>query len=75
MKLGLDANIQSMSQAGIGKINLSDLIPAYEVGGFPEDGLFFANHNELVGRFDNGRTVVANNQISKAELKRALKKR
>ena len=46
---------------GIGKINLSDLIPAYEVGGFPEDGLFFANHNELVGQFSNGQTAVANN--------------
>lgn len=30
-------------------------------GGFPEDGLFFANHSELVGRFSNGRTAVANN--------------
>lgn len=46
---------------GIGKVNLSDLIPAYEVGGFPEDGLFFANHNELVGQFSNGQTAVANN--------------
>ena len=47
--------------SGIGKINLSDLIPAYEVGGFPEDGLFFANHNELIGQFSNGKTAVANN--------------
>lgn len=37
-------------------------IQAYEVGGFPEDGLFFANHNELVGKFTNGRTAVANNE-------------
>lgn len=37
-------------------------IPLYEVGGFPEDGLFFANHSELVGQFSNGRTAVANNQ-------------
>ena len=36
-------------------------IPMYEVGGFPEDGLFFANHNEMVGQFSNGRTAVANN--------------
>ena len=35
---------------------------AYASGGFPEDGLFFANHNELVGQFSNGKTVVANNQ-------------
>ena len=37
-------------------------IPQYAVGGFPEDGLFYANHNELVGQFSNGRTAVANNE-------------
>ena len=31
-------------------------------GGFPEDGLFFANHGELVGQFSNGKTAVANNE-------------
>ena len=31
-------------------------------GGFPEDGFFFANHNELIGQFSNGQTAVANNQ-------------
>lgn len=45
----------------ISKVNLGR-IRAYEVGGFPEDGLFFANHSELVGQFSNGRTAVANNQ-------------
>lgn len=34
----------------------------YASGGFPEDGLFMANHNELVGSFSNGRTAVANNE-------------
>ena len=34
---------------------------AFATGGFPEDGLFFANHNELVGQFSNGKTAVANN--------------
>lgn len=58
---------------GIGKVNLSDLIPAYEVGGFPEDGLFFANHNELVGQFDNGRTVVANNTNIQSGIKEGVK--
>lgn len=33
----------------------------YATGGFPEDGLFFANHSELVGKFSNGKTAVANN--------------
>ena len=35
----------------------------YKEGGFPdeEDGLFYANHNEMVGKFTNGKTAVANN--------------
>ena len=37
-------------------------IPRFQTGGFPEDGLFMANHNELVGRFSNGKTAVANNE-------------
>ena len=37
-------------------------IPSFSVGGFPEDGLFFANHGELVGQFSNGKTAVANNE-------------
>ena len=36
-------------------------LPKFARGGFPEDGLFYANHNELVGSFNNGRTAVANN--------------
>lgn len=46
---------------GVGRITLSDIIPAYSVGGFPEDGVFMANHDEIVGKFDNGRNVVMNN--------------
>lgn len=37
-------------------------IPTFSVGGFPEDGLFLANHSELVGQFSNGKTAVANNE-------------
>lgn len=37
-------------------------LPRFKDGGFPEDGLFYANHNELVGQFENGRTAVANNE-------------
>ena len=40
----------------------SDDIPAYALGGFPEDGLFYANHGEMVGQFSNGKTAVANNE-------------
>lgn len=36
-------------------------LPTFANGGFPEDGLFMANHTELVGQFSNGRTAVANN--------------
>lgn len=34
----------------------------FATGGFPEDGFFYANHNELVGQFSNGQTAVANNE-------------
>lgn len=37
-------------------------VPQYKNGGFVEDGLFMANHNELVGQFTNGKTAVANNE-------------
>lgn len=37
-------------------------IPTFATGGFPEDGLFMANHGELVGQFSNGKTAVANNE-------------
>ena len=37
-------------------------IPQYATGGFPEDGLFQANHGEMVGQFANGKTAVANNE-------------
>lgn len=38
-------------------------IPTFRAGGFPdgENGLFYANSNELVGKFSNGKTAVANN--------------
>ena len=52
-----------------------EIIPAFDVqlfmipniatfakGGFPEDGLFMANHGEMVGQFSNGKTAVANNE-------------
>ena len=56
---------------GIGKIRWSDLIPAYSVGGFPEDGLFMANRDELVGKFSNGKTAVANNDQITAGIEEA----
>ena len=44
----------------------------YARGGFPEDGLFMANHNELVGEFSNGRTAVANNEQITAGITNAV---
>ena len=54
--VGADVSVSS------GPANKSSTTHAYASGGFPEDGLFFANHNELVGQFSNGRTAVANNE-------------
>lgn len=46
-------------------------IPTFQIGGFPEDGLFMANHNELVGRFSNGKTAVASNEMIVAGIEEA----
>ena len=45
---------------------------SYATGGFPEDGLFFANHGELVGQFSNGQTAVANNEQITDGIRRAV---
>lgn len=47
--------------AGIKNTAQAYSVPAYATGGYPEDGLFFVNSGEMVGRFSNGRTAVANN--------------
>ena len=47
---------------GIGTIGLGDL-PKYSTGGYPENGLFMANSNELVGKFGGKNAVVNNYQI------------
>lgn len=44
----------------------------YAGGGFPEDGLFMANHGELVGKFANGKTAVANNEQIIEGIKRGV---
>lgn len=48
-------------------------IQAFETGGFPEDGLFFANHGEMVGQFSNGKTAVANNSQIVEGIKEGVK--
>ena len=57
----LVVNGQTVLTAGQAKLFEIQPIPMYERGGFPEDGLFYANHNEMVGGFSNGKTAVANN--------------
>lgn len=37
-------------------------MPTYATGGFPEDGWFRASQGEVMGKFDNGKSVVANNE-------------
>lgn len=37
-------------------------VKKYATGGFLEDGLFTMNQGEIAGRFNNGKSVVANNQ-------------
>lgn len=43
-----------------GVLNLG-VIPTFAQGGFPEDGWFRASRGEMLGKFDNGQSVVANN--------------
>lgn len=55
----------SLNQQALGAIrdlNERAAVAAYATGGFPEDGLFLANHTELIGKFANGKTAVANNE-------------
>ncbi|MBE6139287.1 MAG: hypothetical protein E7174_02105 [Firmicutes bacterium] len=47
-------------------------INAYANGGFPEDGWFRANHGEIMGKFDNGKSVVANNMQITEGIKQAV---
>jgi len=49
------------SATGGGGGGIGAHFPSFASGGFPEDGLFFANHGEMVGQFANGKTAVANN--------------
>lgn len=36
-------------------------LPTFATGGFPEDGWFRASRGEMMGKFDDGQSVVANN--------------
>lgn len=67
-----DVNNSGLPTLGSGSITSRlNRISAYANGGFPEDGLFFANHSELVGKFSNGKTAVANNGQIEAGIEEA----
>lgn len=54
---------RALKTSGLSKLSdFASKLPTYSTGGFPEDGLFMANHGELVGKFNNGKTTVANNE-------------
>lgn len=57
---GIADKLNGEHEIGSSKIKIN--LPKFAGGGFPEDGLFMANHNELVGTFNNGKTAVANNE-------------
>lgn len=56
-------NVQKV-MTGLGSLPTIALkvVRGYATGGFPEDGWFRASRGELMGKFDNGQSVVANNQ-------------
>jgi hypothetical protein len=67
---------QGIIKKALEALNLPTTLPKlhvdwYAKGGFPEDGLFMANHGELVGQFANGRTAVANNEQIEAGIEEA----
>ena len=61
---GLFSHMNALANSNAARIAAdgSIYLTGFATGGFPEDGLFMANHNELVGQFSNGKTAVANNQ-------------
>lgn len=77
---GINKMLAKINESALGEFmgisfNISPIsiprIPKYATGGFPEDGLFFANHTELVGKFSNGKTAVANNDMIVAGIENA----
>ena len=77
---GINDLLAKVNESGLGEslgleLHIGNIsfgrIPHFLTGGFPEDGLFYANHTELVGQFSNGRTAVANNEMIVAGIEEA----
>lgn len=56
----------------MGYQSLLDRAPRYASGGFVEEGPFYMNRGEMVGKFSNGKNVVANNQQITEGIKQAV---
>lgn len=56
----------------MGYQSLLDRAPRYASGGFIEEGPFYMNRGEMVGKFSNGKTAVANNQQITEGIKQAV---
>ena len=73
---GMKSSMNGIKVDGSGKITYSSMpkisVSKFANGGMPEDGFFFANHSELVGKFANGRTAVANNEQIIAGIERGV---
>jgi phage-related protein len=50
------SGVSLVKEVSLGRIQVK------ENGGFLEDGLFTMNHGEIAGKFNNGKSVVANNE-------------
>ena len=57
----INVNGKEVVSAGSATLLTIPNIPRFELGGFPEDGWFRASRGEIMGQFDNGQSVVANN--------------
>lgn len=60
--------LQAVGLKGLPTFNVA----YYKDGGFPEDGWFRASHGEMIGKFDNGQSVVANNMQITEGIKKAV---
>ena len=69
MKIG-SSDIQASFKYG--GSTLLDRAPHFASGGFPEEGPFYMNRGEIVGKFSNGKTAVANNQQITEGIKQAV---
>ena len=64
--LKVEWDVEGVAAKALQKLGLKGFpnfsVSYYAQGGFPEDGWFRANHGEIMGKFDNGQSVVANNR-------------